>query len=261
MTRDVKIRRLQRQASANPHTLSWLEGRLLAAEGDHHGALDCFHRADEVQTYNHASLAIARAESQFALRNWRTAEAEYRRAMKLDPTNAAARLGLAQTFLPQRRFEAALTEATACVGLDYNQPRAHYLCGLTLYYLGRAEDALASLTVALQQRAVFPRAHRLLSRIYSAGPLKNPQLAAQHAAQVVEARRRIREFEAGVRQQDRSTRSVDPGRGRGTWITGFAARLAGVRRRQFDHRCIRPAAIRYVNDDADARDGRHASAH
>ena len=113
----------------------------------------------------------------------------------LDPVNAQAQLGLCRAYLGLKRPKKALDAASACVGLAYHNPLAHYHRALALRRLGRKDEAIASLQVALAQNPVFPAAHQLLAEIYRG----REQLAqaAEHRGYAEAARQRIDAFRAG----------------------------------------------------------------
>jgi tetratricopeptide (TPR) repeat protein len=132
--------------------------------------------------------------------------------LELDPSSAAARLGLARCAFPRRRFRAALDEAMASIGLIYHQPLAHYLCGVALARLGHPAEAEAAFQRAVHQNSVFPQAHLQLARLYERA-LNDPDRAEQHCELARQARQRIEEFKAGMpspkQPQAASTPSAD----------------------------------------------------
>lgn len=188
-----RLRGLERKAATNADTFHYLEGRLLHAEGRHAEALLEIERARGVQLHNQPGLLRTIGEVCLALRRWKRAEEAFLAMLEIDPINANARLGLAQSLLPRRRFEEALQQATAAVGLIYHQPRAHFVAGLALARLGRYQEAASTLHTAIAQNPIFPRAHRRLARLY-AGPLADPVRAAQHRALEQECRRRVADY-------------------------------------------------------------------
>lgn len=216
-----KLTKLKRQAKNNPRTIAWLEGRLLAAEGRHVEAIARLESARGVQTTNRSSLILAIADSYLALRKWEKADATYREVIKLDPTNSTARLGIAQAALPRRQYKTTLKQSLASIGLLYHRPRAHYLCALALDKLGRPDKAAKTLAIALQQRPNFPKAHALMSRLYSRS-LDRPDLAAQHATKAVEAKRRriAHRFEG----KPANNKPLDPARVAGLGSLGAATK-------------------------------------
>jgi len=191
-----RIRKLQRQATANPQTLHFLTGSLLNAEGKFEAALLELQQANSVQVHNRPDLHAVMGNVHLNLRQWKQAEAEFHTVLKIDPTNAAAHLGIARALIPQRRFDEVLAEATAAVGLLYHQPQAHFIAGLALWYLKRFEEAESEFQTAIAQNPVFPEAHRRLARLYN-GPLDQPQRAIDHWDRERQSRERMAAYRAG----------------------------------------------------------------
>lgn len=191
-----RLNQLRKKAGVNQHAFAFLEGRVLAASGEHEQALAAFVQAEQVQTHNLPSLYQHQAESLLALRRWHEAQAKLEAILSLDPVNAHAQLGLCRTHLGLRRPQPALDAALASIGLIYHNPLGHFLCGLALRRLGRHEEAASALQTALSQNPVFPAAHRLLAALY----LQQQRIpeANEHRALAKASRQRIRAFKAGA---------------------------------------------------------------
>ncbi|HWS53657.1 MAG TPA: FG-GAP-like repeat-containing protein [Pyrinomonadaceae bacterium] len=69
---------------------------------------------------------------------------QFRRALKLDPRLAAARINLAVALYNVPELDAALKEAEAAAALAPEAPQPHYLLGLIARQQNRPEDAVAS---------------------------------------------------------------------------------------------------------------------
>ncbi|SMF97097.1 Tetratricopeptide repeat-containing protein [Methylomagnum ishizawai] len=191
-----QLNQWRKQAGVNRHAFAFLQGRVLAAEGDHAAALQAFAQATEVQVHNRPSLFQHQAEALMALRRWNEAETKLRDILAIDPVNAQAQLGLCRVHLSLKRPQAALDSALAAIGLIYHNPLAHCLCAIALRRLGREDEAIAELNTALAQNPVFPAAHRLLAGLYRhRGKLGK---ASEHRALARAARQRIAAFKAGL---------------------------------------------------------------
>jgi len=190
-----RLNQLRKKAGVNHHTLAFLQGRVLAACGEHEHALKAFAQAEQVQVHNRPSLFQHEAESLVALRRWADAKAKLEEILAIEPVNAQAQLGLSRVHLASKRPELALDAALASIGLIYHNPKAHLYCALALRRLGRRDDAIAALQTALAQNPVFPAAHRLLAAIYR----KQEKFAQanEHRALAKAAQARIRAFKAG----------------------------------------------------------------
>lgn len=191
-----QIRKLQRSAVVNEQTFHYLEGRLLHAEGNFSAALDELQHARDVQAHNLPDLHRVTGEVCLSLQRWEQAEFEFRAMHNIDAVNPAARLGIARALLPQRRFEEALTEATAAAGLLYHQPQAHFIAGQALSHLDRFQEAAAEYQTAVSQNPVFPDAHRQLAKLYN-GPLNQPQRAIEHWDFAEQSRERLSDYQNG----------------------------------------------------------------
>ena len=190
-----KLRQLQQKAGVNTHTFAYLFGRVAAALGEHEQALEEFAKASEVQVHNRPSLYQHMAESLIALERWQEAQAQLEEILAIDPINAHAQLGLCRVFLGLKKPRKALDAALASIGLIYHNPIAHYFCALARRRLGKKDEAITSLQVALAQNPVFPAAHRLLADIYR----RREQLdkAVEHSNLADAAEKRIEAYKAG----------------------------------------------------------------
>ena len=97
------------------------------------------------------------------LRRWADCKAVCRTALEVDPDNAAARLGLTRCELALQKPEAAVEHALEAVGLQYGNPRCHFLLGVALCRLERFEPAAQALRVALKLAPKFFPAYRFLA--------------------------------------------------------------------------------------------------
>ena len=161
-----RLQLVRKKAGVNRHTFAFLHGRILAAGGEHQKALEAFAQAAEVQVHNRPSLYQQMGESLLALRRWEEAEACFNEILAIDPINAFAHQGLSRVHLARRHPKPALNAALAALGLVYHNPLAHYLCAQALRRLGRKDEAIAALKIALAQNPVYPAAHRLLAVLY-----------------------------------------------------------------------------------------------
>ena len=213
--------RLRKRMGVNQATFAYLEGLLLHGEGRHGEALAALEGAEGVQRHNMPDLLQTRGRVLLALKRWEEAETTYRAILEMDPVNAQARLGLAESLLPRRRNKDALEEAMAAAGLLYHNPRAHYLAGVALHRMGRVEDAVKALRTAVTQNPAFPLAHRRLAHIFDQR-LHEPEHAAEHLALADAARQRLEALRAGEAQPggQRPTLDVDAVAGIGAGDAG-----------------------------------------
>ena len=104
----------------------------------------------------HASMAVIAQNYDW---NWQKAEAEYKRAIILDPNYATARHWYAELLTLQGRFSEALDEIERARQLD---PRSLIILadrGAILYCARRYQEAIPQLQAVLEMEPNFPRAH------------------------------------------------------------------------------------------------------
>lgn len=104
----------------------------------------------------HASMALIAQNYDW---DWRKAEAEYRRAIDLDPNYATARHWYAEFLTLQGRFPEAFDEIERARQLD---PRSLIIAadrGAALYCARRYKEAIEQLRAVLEMEPNFPRAH------------------------------------------------------------------------------------------------------
>ncbi len=202
-----RLRSLVLRAGTNRTALAWLRARLLMAEGRPGEALAEYEQCEAVQQHNLPSLRLAQGDALMVLRRYRDAEARFREALALDPSNADAGLGLGRALMRQGgRAEEAFAAVSDALGVIFHSPRGHYLRGLTLMALARRDEARAAFERALSQNPLMPAAYRRLAQIaWFSGD--NAQ-AEEYLGQARAAGRRLREAARGqpLRVQTQSER-------------------------------------------------------
>ena len=158
--------KLQRASGLNLHALAYLEGSVLTLEGRHDEALETLALAEKVQTNNRPSLLLKQADVSLRKRDWPRAEGHYAAVVELDPMNAQAHFGLARVAFRRREWERAVTEAKTTIGQHFHFGPAHHLLGLTLWKVGKTDEAFAALTKAVEVNPIFPLGHHSLARFY-----------------------------------------------------------------------------------------------
>jgi serine/threonine protein kinase/tetratricopeptide (TPR) repeat protein len=114
------------------------------------------------------SLPEAHAARAFALSNlrrWSEAEPEFRRAIELNPNNAAARYFFAFGYLaPQNRMDEALEQYRTAISLDPLSSIINTNYGVLLMEARRYPEALAQFQKVLARDPNFPAVHYKLSQ-------------------------------------------------------------------------------------------------
>ncbi len=91
--------------------------------------------------------------------DWEGAEAEYRRAIELDPKYATARQWFAESLSMRGRSEEAERQAREAVALDPLSPMINAVLGRVLLTAGKAEESMAVLRKQLAVDPSFAPAH------------------------------------------------------------------------------------------------------
>ncbi len=192
-----KIQKLSRSASTNIATLAYLSARLLYKEKNYLEALTELKKAEEIQTHNIPPLLQTRGEILMAMGQWTSAISTFNKLLELDPVNPAAQLNLCRCYLSQRdKSQQALDTAVNSLGLIYHNPRAHYLCGVSLQRLNRYQEAITAFETAITQNPLMPLVHRRLSQLYRIN-LNDNKKANEHAALAIQARKQLINYKAG----------------------------------------------------------------
>jgi Flp pilus assembly protein TadD len=105
------------------------------------------------------------------------AEAHFRRAIALDPDNAAFPASLAELLVQQGRYDEALVSARQALTLDPADPLARLNLGMILLEQGHLQQAATELAVAARSSR-DPRAHAMLG--VALARLGRPDEARQH---------------------------------------------------------------------------------
>ena len=112
----------------------------------------------------HAARAIALATA----RRWSEAEPEFRRAIELNPNNAAAHYFYGLSFLiPENRVGQALEEFQIALSLDPLSSIVSTNYGSVLMVARRYPESLVQFQKVLEQEPNFPAAHYKLSQLYA----------------------------------------------------------------------------------------------
>jgi len=99
---------------------------------------------------------------------WNDAEREFRRAIEINPNNAAAHYFYAFGYLvPEKRIDEALTELQTALSLDPLSPIVNTNYAATLQMAHRYPESLAQFQKTLERDPSFPPAHLKLSYLYA----------------------------------------------------------------------------------------------
>src|SRR5579872_4826871 len=149
----------------NPDTR--VQGLYWESKADENLAIEALARAGEIDSSSprmHQLLGDVFRQK----RNWEGAEAEYRKALALDPKNRGARLSLAITLFSELKNDEALNLDEALLREDAADAAANLLAAEILVQrnqFSRAEPYL--LNCANLEPEFLPRYHSLLGRVYA----------------------------------------------------------------------------------------------
>ena len=207
-----ELRDLISRSGRSAYAMQYLTGVLLFSEGDEEAALEHLQRA-EAMNLRRPDLYNKIGQVYLRMKRWDDAEGSFRKALEVDPENAFAHAGLSRSYLPRRRDKDAAAAATRSVGLVYHNPTAHFTRGVALHRVGRIDEAVEALRVALAQNPNYPAAHRRLAYIY-ARRLGDRQSALDHRQMAKEANRRLKAIKSGKltasRAQQEAAAQVEP---------------------------------------------------
>lgn len=119
-------------------------------------------------------------------RDWRRAEAEYRRAISLDACAATAHQWLALGLATHGRIDDAVREMRTAMQCDSSSPSIATDLATVLFWAGHDREALSQVRLALALDPTSPRASAQLWRIYMA--TGQDRLAMVALEQVIAAR-------------------------------------------------------------------------
>ena len=141
-----------------------LMGSIETGRGNHHGALEHLEIVRSREPEN-LQLLFSLSETWLALRRWEDAEETAAKMLRLDPGSAQAFLVLARCYLHQGNAADAADAALGVIGLQYGNPRGHFLLGVALVLLGNWIAAEKALSNALQLNPKNGLATRFLAQV------------------------------------------------------------------------------------------------
>jgi serine/threonine protein kinase/Tfp pilus assembly protein PilF len=114
-----------------------------------------------------AYAAMGRIKANLEL-DWTGADAAYKRALELEPTNTSALRDTAYLAATLGRFDEAIELSRRAIELDPLQTRAHAGLAINAYRAGQLEMAKRAIQKALELNPQRPAAHTILGCIYLA---------------------------------------------------------------------------------------------
>lgn len=135
-----------------------------------------------------AELAIARGEALLDSREFEAAQAKFGNALRQEPENYQARLGLAEAQLGLRQLAEALATFESVMETEPLRGKALQGRGITLSLMGRDELGLPLLRQAVEQDPGLWRAWNAIGRGYALAGNSDQALASYDMALLANAR-------------------------------------------------------------------------
>ena len=149
----------------NSPAMELLLGSLLLAEGKTGTALPHLHKAEALApTLPEIHLRLGSAY--LVGRQFKQAEAAFRRVLEIDNDHAEACYGLSVALMRQSRFEESVELALRAVGLQHHYPAAHFQLGAVLAQLNQPARAVLAFEHGLAMKPGVLAVHRYLARLY-----------------------------------------------------------------------------------------------
>jgi serine/threonine protein kinase/tetratricopeptide (TPR) repeat protein len=131
---------------------------------------------DDSSARAHQALALARSVIDW---DWAGSEAEYRRAIELDPNHADPHASFAILLAQTGRIDEAVAQSERALELDPFNALFHSAYAIVLNFARRFDDAVAAARTALEMQPGHPMAQiALLNGLYLTG-MRDEQLALQ----------------------------------------------------------------------------------
>ncbi len=158
--------RIAERQKANPATL--VRGLYWETKADQKLAIATLTRAGEIDP-NSPQMHVLAGDVFRQKRRWSEAEAEYRKALAIDPTKRGARLSLAIVLFTELKTDEALEITNSLLAEAPEDPEANLLAGEILVQGHKFEEAESYLTKCKNlDPDLVPRLHVLLGQVYAA---------------------------------------------------------------------------------------------
>ena len=174
----VEVKKLREQANIPIYDVQYLRGYVALAEGDSESALQHLQKAEQALA-TRPGLHIQIGEAYLRIKRWEDAERAFTTALRIEPENPHAHLGIARCCLARRQARRAVDYSIATISFIYNYPMAHFCLGCALTQLKRFKEAEQALLVAITLNPNFKEAHRRLAVLYGR-QLYDPSKADEH---------------------------------------------------------------------------------
>lgn len=161
----------------------YLEGLCHFHRGAPQEAARAFRRALELKEQPHSHLWAGLSMEQ--MREWRSAQDHFRRALALTPTEELSfdlYFGLGRVYLAQSRADKAVKELRKALRISDNQPEASVALAQALFERGRLDEARAAIEHAGPSNFEGVKSHLIYARLLHAMEELPEALGAYHDA-------------------------------------------------------------------------------
>ena len=163
-----EARRLTAVAATHTSGLYW------EIRADQRLATAALAQAEETATQNSSRIAVLIGDLYRQKQQYDAALSEYQKALRLNPSDSGAMLGLATTYFLEDKNDEALTSAQTALAADPTEPRLNLLVGEILTTRGDYPGAELALKKSLKaDPELLPRVHELLGRCYASTDKEN----------------------------------------------------------------------------------------
>ena len=149
----------------NSPAMELLLGSLLQAEGKTEAALVHLLKAEQLAPAL-PQLHLRLGSAYLAGRQFKQAEAAFRKVLELDSDYAEACYGLSIALMRQSKLEESVELALRAVGLQHHYPAAHFQLGAVLAQLNQPARAALAFEHGLAMKPGELTIHRYLARLY-----------------------------------------------------------------------------------------------
>ena len=157
-----EARRLTAAAATHTSGLYW------EIRADQRLATAALAQAEETATQNSSKIAVLIGDLYRQKQQYDAALSQYQKALRLNPSDSGAMLGLATTYFLENKQDEALASARTALAADPTEPRLNLLVAEVLTARGDYADAELALKKSLKaDPELLPRVHELLGRCYA----------------------------------------------------------------------------------------------
>jgi tetratricopeptide (TPR) repeat protein len=116
----------------------------------------------------------------FNQKDYESADAEYSKAVKIDPNVSSSVYSLGQVYIAEGRYTDAETQFKKVILISPDDPSGSYALGQTYRKMGRYDEAVAQLNTAIEMDSSYSEAYLELGKTYA--DMKQPDKANEQVS-------------------------------------------------------------------------------